>query len=211
MNMDPKNDNFEEAIEKDHDQEASIDNEGEYDLTEGLDLDIQMPFENESENSELIKLKEENAQLKNSLLRALAEAENIRKRSERETKDIRVFAIAGFAKDLLSVIDNLRRATTSVPAEILEQHETIKSVMTGVEMTEQEFIKMLEKHHVREIQADGEAFDPQFHEALFEIPSEDVAPGTIVNVVESGWKIADRLLRPARVGVASQNKQESGS
>lgn len=202
----PKNENLEEAVDQDHDQDAPNQVE-EYDLTEGLDLDVHLPFEND--NSEIIKLKEENAQLKDSLLRALAEAENIRKRAERETKDMRVFAISAFAKDLLSVIDNLRRATASVSEDLLNQHEAIQNIMTGVEMTEQELIKVLQKHHVCEIKADGEAFDPQFHEALFEAPNGDVPAGTVINIVESGWTIADRLLRPARVGVSSQNKQQS--
>ncbi len=208
IETDPKNENPEEQANIDDKQNVSDEPE-QYDLTEGLDLETDLSFD--SENHELIKLKEENAQLKDSLLRALAEAENIRKRAERETKDIRVFAVASFAKDLLGVIDNLRRATTSVPEDLLAQHEAIQSIMTGVEMTESELIKTLQKHHVREIEAQGETFDPQLHEALFEVPSEDVAAGVVVNVVESGWQIGDRLLRPARVGVSSQNKQKSDS
>lgn len=177
----------------------------EYDLTEALDMDMEIPsYETEEEQSNPLEV--ENAQLKDALLRALAEAENIRKRSEREIKDARIFAITNFAKDLLSVIDNLRRATSSVPEDILAENEMLRNVMTGVQMTEQELVRAFERHQVTEIKAEGEAFDPQLHEALFEVPNDDVPAGTILNVVESGWIINERLLRPTRVGVSTKIK-----
>ncbi len=157
--------------------------------------------ENNPLQAELDTALAENAKFKDAMLRALADAENTRKRSERQIADSRAFAISGFARELLSVVDNLRRALASVPEE--EQDEKVKNILVGVDMTEKELIKALEKNNVKEIEAEGLVFDPNFHEAMFEIPNPEVAAGTILTVVEPGWTIGERLLRPARVGVAA--------
>lgn len=166
-------------------------------------------FEEASETmalkAELEAAQAENAKMKEAMLRALAEAENTRKRAERQIADGRTFAISGFARELLTVVDNLRRALASVPEE--EQDEKIQNILVGVDMTEKELIKALEKNNVKEVEAEGIIFDPNFHEAMFEIPNPEVPAGTILTVIEPGWKIGERLLRPARVGVAAGGPQ----
>ncbi|MFV0322307.1 MAG: nucleotide exchange factor GrpE [Alphaproteobacteria bacterium] len=155
--------------------------------------------------AELEAAQAENAKMKEAMLRALAEAENTRKRAERQIADGRTFAISGFARELLTVVDNLRRALAAVPEE--EQDEKIQNILVGVDMTEKELIKALEKNNVKEVEAEGTIFDPNFHEAMFEIPNPEVPAGTILTVIEPGWKIGERLLRPARVGVAAGGPQ----
>lgn len=155
----------------------------------------------ETVDDEREALREENAKLKDAMLRALADAENTRKRAEKQISDGRAFAITSFARELLSVVDNLRRALASIPEE--ERDEKAQNILTGVEMTEKELIKVLEKNNVTELNAEGSLFDPNLHEAMFEIPNPEVAAGTVLAVVDSGWKIGERLLRPAKVGVAT--------
>lgn len=155
----------------------------------------------EAVDDELEALRAENAKLKDAMLRALAEAENTRKRAEKQISDGRNFAITSFARELLSVVDNLRRALASVPEN--ERDEKAQNILTGVEMTEKELIKVLEKNNVLEVAAEGSLFDPNLHEAMFEIPNPEVTAGTILTVVDSGWTIGERLLRPAKVGVAT--------
>ncbi len=155
----------------------------------------------EAVDDELEDLRQENAQLKDAMLRALAEAENTRKRAEKQISDGRAFAITSFARELLSVVDNLRRALNAVPEE--ERDEKTQNILMGVDMTEKELVKTLEKNNVKELIAEGALFDPNLHEAMFEIPNAEVEAGTILTVVDSGWTIGERLLRPAKVGVAS--------
>jgi molecular chaperone GrpE len=146
---------------------------------------------------------EEFQELKDRLLRALAEMENLRRRTQREIEEARRFAVTGFARDLLEVGDNLGRALTSVPAEARQQSELIKNLVQGVEMTERSLQSTLEKHQVRRIEPrKGEKFDHKLHQAMFELPTNELAPGTIAEVIQGGYVLADRLLRPALVGVA---------
>jgi molecular chaperone GrpE len=148
-------------------------------------------------------LEAEVAGLKDQLLRTLAEMENLRRRTEREIADTRTYAVAGFARDVLSVGDNLARALGALPAEAREGADAaLKALYEGVEMTERELLRSLEKHGVRRIEPVGERFDPNFHQAMFEVPDPAVASGTVVQVVQSGYKIGERVLRPAMVGVA---------
>ncbi len=161
----------------------------------------------EAVDDELEDLRAENARLKDAMLRALADAENTRKRAEKQIVDGRAFAITSFARELLSVADNLRRALNAVPES--ERDEKTQNILTGVHMTEKELIKILEKNNVKELVAEGALFDPNLHEAMFEIPNMEVEAGTILTVVDSGWTIGDRLLRPAKVGVASGGPKAS--
>jgi len=144
----------------------------------------------------------ENAKLKDQLLRALAELENVRKRAEREKEQTRKFGIADFARDLLSVSDNLRRALDAAPQDRTQIDEALGNLITGVEMTEKELLSAFEKHGIRKLQPLGEVFDYNFHQAMFEVESNDHGAGIVMQVLQVGYAIGDRLLRPAMVGVS---------
>ena len=137
------------------------------------------------------------------MLRALAETENIRRRAQREREDATKYAIAGFAKDLLSAADNLRRALDSLPeAEIAD--ERTRSLLAGVAATERELLSVFERHGLRRVDPKGERFDHNYHQAIFEAEHDDEPSGTVVEVLQPGYVLHDRLLRPAMVGVAKQ-------
>jgi molecular chaperone GrpE len=146
-------------------------------------------------------LEAELAEHKDRLLRALAEAENTRRRAQRERDDATKYAISGFAKELLSAADNLRRALDSLPeAEVGD--ERTRSLLAGVAATERELMSVFERHGIRRIDPMGEHFDHNLHQAIFEVEHGDRPPGTIVEVLQPGYLLHDRLLRPAMVGVA---------
>jgi molecular chaperone GrpE len=148
-------------------------------------------------------LEREHAEMKDRLLRALAEMENLRKRTEREIADSRLYSVTSFARDLLVVADNMRRALETVPPELRNTAESgVKAVIDGVELTERELLKALEKNGVRQFTPQGEKFDPNVHQAMFEIPDATVPAGSVVQVVQPGYMIGDRVLRPALVGVS---------
>ncbi len=147
------------------------------------------------------------ASLKEKLLRAMADTENMRRRSEKEKEDAHNYAITKFARDMLGVSDNLRRALDSIPEEA-RKDETVKNLLTGVEMTESELLSTFGKHKIELVEAEGIRFNPNFHQAMFEIENPDVEPGTILQVVQSGYMIAGRLLRPALVGVAKGGQKK---
>lgn len=142
------------------------------------------------------------AALKDQLLRALAETENLRRRSQREREDALKYAAVPFMRDLIGVVDNLRRAMDSVAPEALEADEHLKTLMDGLEMTEKELATVFERHHIVKIDPLGERLDPHSHEAMFEVPDPETPSGTVVQVLQAGYRLHDRLLRPAQVGVA---------
>ena len=145
----------------------------------------------------------ENAEMKDRVLRTVAEMENLRKRTEREVTDTRTYAIASFARDMLAATDAVSRALVTVPAEVRASAEgTMKSLIEGIELTEREMQRLLAKHGVTPIEAQGQKFDPHKHQAMFEVPDPSVPEGTVVQVVQTGYAIGDRVLRPAMVGVA---------
>jgi len=148
-------------------------------------------------------LRAEVAALKDRALRALAEAENTRKRAEREKADISQYAVTSFARALLPVADNLKRALDAVPAEKrAAMDDGARAILEGVEATERELQAVLARHGVKLIEAAGAKFDPHLHHAVAEVPAPGQDPGTVVNVVQSGYTIGERLLRPAMVTVA---------
>jgi molecular chaperone GrpE len=148
-------------------------------------------------------LKAENGDLRDKLLRTIAEMENLRKRTEREVSDTRSYAIAGFARDMLTATDSLSRALMVLPAEARDSADpTVRSLIEGIEMTEREMQRLLAKHGVKPIEAEGQKFDPHKHQAMFEVPDPSRPEGTVVQVVQAGFAIGDRVLRPAMVGVA---------
>jgi molecular chaperone GrpE len=148
-------------------------------------------------------LEAELAAQKDRLLRALAEAENIRRRAQREREDAAKYAMSGFAKDLLSAADNLRRALDSLP-EAMAGDERTRNLLAGVAATERELLAAFERHGIRRIDPSGEPFDHNFHQAIYEAERSEKPPGTIIEVLQPGYLIHDRLLRPAMVGVAKR-------
>lgn len=153
----------------------------------------------------IVELETQLAEMKDQFLRARAETENVRRRGEKEREDALNYGSANFARDILSVSDNLRRALDALPAEALEKDEALKSLATGVELTEKELQAALERHGVTKIDAEGQKFDHNFHQAMMEIPGTEHPPGTVVQVLQVGYVIKDRLLRPAMVGIAKGN------
>ena len=142
------------------------------------------------------------ADLNDKLLRALAETENLRRRSRKEREDTANYAVANFARDMLSVADNLGRALGALPEMSDETSELLSGFIEGVSLTERELATVLERHGIDRVDPMGEKFDPNRHEAMFEIPTGDATPGTVVQVLEIGYVLKERLLRAAKVGVA---------
>lgn len=157
------------------------------------------------------ELVEEIASLKDQVLRAVAEAENVRKRSRKQLEDMAKYASTDFAKDMLGVGDNLRRALDSVPEDALEKDEHLKNLAKGVELTEKGLITVIERHGIKQINPLGEKFDPNLHQAMFHVEDANQPAGTVAQVVQSGYMIHDRLLRPAMVGVVKARDGEAAS
>ena len=148
-------------------------------------------------------MSKEKAELKDRLLRLAAEMENLRKRMAREIDDTRSYAITKFARDMLTATDSLSRALLVLPAEARETADgPMKSLIDGIELTEREMQRLLATHGVKPIEAEGQKFDPHKHQAMFEVPDPSKPEGTVVQVVQAGYAIGDRVLRPAMVGVA---------
>ena len=151
----------------------------------------------------LALLKAENAELRDRYLRLAAEMDNLRRRTEREVKDAKTYSAAGFVRDMLAVSDNLRRAIDAVPEEAKAAGDAgLNTLIEGVEMTERSMLSALERHGVRKLEPVGQKFDPNFHQAMFEVPNPEVPNNTVVQVVQAGYSIGERVLRPAMVGVA---------
>jgi molecular chaperone GrpE len=143
------------------------------------------------------------AEYKDKLLRVLAEMENLRRRTEREIADTRAYGISAFARDILAVADNMDRALQALDAELREKADaSIKALLDGVELTERELHKVLEKHGVKKFEPMGEKFDPNLHQAMFEVPDPSRPAGTVAQVVQPGYMIGERILRPALVAIA---------
>jgi molecular chaperone GrpE len=149
------------------------------------------------------ELRQKNAELTDRLLRLAAEMENMRKRNERDLADTRAYAITGFARDMLTATDSLSRALMVLPAEARENADpAMQTLIDGIEITEREMQRLLAKHGVTPIEAEGQKFDPHKHQAMFEVPDPSRPEGTVVQVVQAGFAIGDRVLRPAMVGIA---------
>ena len=150
----------------------------------------------------IVALQAEAADLKDRLLRAHAEVENIRKRSEREKEETAKYAVTRFARDIVNVGDNFQRAIDAVPAGAAELDPALKSFLEGVTMTERELLNVLERYGIRRVQPVNEPFNPHLHQAVMEIARADVPSGTVVQVFQAGFMIEDRVLRPAMVAVS---------
>jgi molecular chaperone GrpE len=161
-----------------------------------------MPDDPEPEDAAAVQTREL-TEAKDRLLRTLAEMENLRRRTTREVSDARAYGISGFARDVLDIADNLQRALDAVPAETRANADPgLAALIEGVELTEKSLHKALEKNGVKKFDPAGQKFDPNLHQAMYEVPDQSVPSGTVAHVVQAGYMIADRILRPALVGVA---------
>ena len=148
-------------------------------------------------------LNAENGQLKDRVLRTLAEMENLRRRTEREVTDAKAYGVSSFARDMLTVVDNLSRALEHLPAEARASADpALRSLVEGVELTARDLEAALGRHGVKRLDPKGQKFDPNFHQAIFEAPDDTLPAGAVSQVVQTGWTIGDRVLRPAMVGVS---------
>ena len=148
-------------------------------------------------------LQAENAEMKDRVLRTMAEMENLRRRTQREVADAKLYGVTNFARDMLTFSDNLTRALATVPQEVRDAAApALKSFVEGMELTERDFLSRLARHGVKKIEAKGVKFDPHLHEALFEVPDETLPHGSVAQVVEEGYTLGERTLRPAKVGTS---------
>jgi len=148
-------------------------------------------------------LAKEAADLRDKMLRTLAEMENLRQRTRREVADSKIYGITGFARDVLDIADSLQRTIDAVPAETRESADPLlKALIEGVELTERSLLNALEKNGVKKFDPQGEKFNPNFQQAMYEVPDPSVPAGTVVQVVQAGYTIGERVLRPALVGVS---------
>ncbi|MGB8398035.1 nucleotide exchange factor GrpE [Bradyrhizobium sp.] len=157
-------------------------------------------------------LAREAAEARDKMLRTLAEMENLRKRTSREVADARTYGITGFARDILDIADSLQRALDAVPAEAKAAADPgLKALIDGVELTERSLLNTLEKNGVKKFEPSGEKFDPNFQQAMYEVPDSSVPSGTVVQVVQAGYMIGERVLRPALVAVSKGGAKASPS
>src|SRR3954469_22410585 len=155
------------------------------------------------ENGSVEALTKEAADSRDKMLRTLAEMENLRKRTSKEVADARIYGIQNFARDVLDIADNLQRALDAVPADTKASADPgLKALIEGVELTERSLLNTLEKNGVKKFDPSGEKFDPNFQQAMYEVPDASVPAGTVVQVVQAGYTIGERVLRPALVGVS---------
>lgn len=168
-----------------------------------LDRGDEAAGEGESVLGELTRLQDDLAAAQQEVLYAQAETQNVRRRLEKDMADARAYAVTGFAREILSVADNLARALQAVPSDLRED-DRLKGLLAGIEATQREVDKVFAAHGITRIAAMGLPLDPHFHQAMLEIPSNDAEPGTVVQEMQAGYMIKDRLLRPAMVGVAKK-------
>jgi len=154
------------------------------------------------------RLRDENAELRDQNLRLVADMENLRRRTLRDVADAKTYAVANFARDMLSVLDNLSRALEAIAPDVRENDSHLNALAEGVEMTSRAMITALESHGVKKIEAAGAKFDPHIHQAMFEVPVSDQPAGMVAQVMQEGYMIAERVLRPAMVGITADNVKE---
>lgn len=186
-------------------QDQMPDGNDKADAAEAAQMGGEVPLAEQIEARE-----QEIAQLKDRVLREMAETENVRRRLEREKQDASTYAMTNFARELLGVADNLRRALAAVP-ESARQDKALGPLLVGIEMTEKELLAAFGKFGIQKVGALGEALDPNKHQAMVELASADAAPGTIVQVMQDGYMIKERLLRPAFVAVAKAASEDEAA
>tara|TARA_B100000579_G_scaffold432399_1_gene449153 strand:+ start:1206 stop:1769 length:564 start_codon:yes stop_codon:yes gene_type:complete len=159
----------------------------------------------QDEKAQDLSVEEKLEDAENRILRTLAETENLRKRYEREKEDLSNYVISNFAKETLSILDNLQRALNSIKTdELKDNDENFSKFVEGIELTEKQIITIFEKFKIEKVESLDTDFDPNVHQAMFEVESEDKTPGIVLEVIQEGYKIGDRLLRPALVGVSKK-------
>ncbi len=163
----------------------------------------------DSDKARVTELEAEIARLKDHMMRALAETDNIRKRSVKEREDASKYSVTSFAREMIDIADNFQRAMDAVPAEAKAADPVLKNLMDGIEATERAMLKSLEKQGIKKIEPIGEPFNPNFHEVMFEAPVPGKPGGLVIQVIESGYIIHDRLLRAAKVGVSKGEDGEN--
>ena len=174
-----------------------------YDMAHDVEMESPIAVEPDPKDIEIAQLKEEAASFKDRLLRTAADMDNLRKRAEREKAEATLYAATNFARDLLSVADNMQRALAAMSAEAKEAaDEATQNLLTGIELTEKELLNVFQRYGIRKVDTVGSKFDPNLHQALFEMPTAEHPPGTVVQEMQSGFAIGERCLRPAMVGVA---------
>ncbi len=172
------------------------------------------PSEEQTQSPELVPAEQVTAALsaaadfKDKLLRTLAEMENLRKRTEREVADARLYGVANFARDVLAVADNMHRTLEAIGPE-LRGDPNVSALVEGVELTERELLKVLQKNGVKKFSPEGERFDPNLHQAMYEIPDSTLPPGSVAQVIQAGYMIGERVLRPAMVAVTKVQPKSS--
>ena len=177
------------------------------DKAESNEVDSKQDVNKEVQDEKVqdLSVEEKLEDAENRILRTLAETENLRKRYEREKEDLSNYVISNFAKETLSILDNLQRALNSIKTdELKDNDENISKFVEGIELTEKQIITIFEKFKIEKVESLDANFDPNMHQAMFEVESEDKEPGTVVEVVQEGYKIGERLLRPALVGVSKK-------
>ena len=171
----------------------------------------EVPESASNETARIVELETELGRIKDHMLRALAESENTRKRALKDREDAGKYAITAFARDLLDFADTFHRALAAIPPDLKQIDARISSVITGIEAMQSELLRNFDKHGIKRISPIDQPFDPNFHEVMFEAPGTGKPAGTIIQVIEPGYVISDRLLRPARVGIAKDEGQGSAS
>ena len=170
-----------------------------------VEVEVEEEILIEDENNDLeVKIKE----LKDQLMRTLADGENLRKRTLKEVEQAKKYSHISFVRDLVSSVDNLKRALDSIPEDKSNLSEPIKNLILGLEIVEKEIVTTLEKNNIKQISPLGEKFDYNFHQAMFEIPTNDCNPGLIVEVSQNGYLLYDRLVRPAMVGISKKIEEK---
>jgi molecular chaperone GrpE len=173
-----------------------------------VDAKEESPYK--ADHEAFMRLAKENEELKDRTLRVAADMENLRRRTARDVHDARAYAIANFARDMLAVSDDLNRALAAIPAEAKASGDAgFKALIEGVELTERAMLNALERHGVKKLEPQGEKFDPNFHQAMFEVPDPSMPANTVVQVVQTGYVIGDRVLRPAMVGVSKGGPKQA--
>ena len=197
--------NKEDGLEKNDSDIINSENEN---LEQNSTVANDTNADNEKQNELEEDFRDEIEQLRDEKLRLLADMENLRKRSDRDRMDSIRYGNINFARDILSLGDNLSRALDAIPKDA-EKTETITNLINGLRMVQREFISILEKHGIKKIEALNQRFDHNFHQAMMEIESEEVEEGIVIQEIQSGYNMHDRLLRPSMVGVAKKpNKDE---
>jgi len=190
------------------DDEKNVNEKEKMEVEQFLDEEVEKEEEEEEEEEEDNDLEVKIKELKDQLMRTLADGENLRKRTLKEVEQAKKYSHISFVRDLVSSVDNLKRALDSIPEDKSNLSEPIKNLILGLEIVEKEIVTTLEKNNIKQISPLGEKFDYNFHQAMFEIPTNDCDPGLVVEVSQNGYLLYDRLVRPAMVGISKKIEEK---